>query len=165
MRASKNDDTQIKIADFGLARMAPEKDSLKTLCGSPYYISPEILRRDRYGTKTDMWSVGVVIFILLGGYPPFSNEDREVLYKQIKDGKYTFIDTCWGAVSDQAKEFIKSMLVIDPMQRLCAVEAVRHPWMRVDQAVLRKNSLQSSQRSIENKFVIQKFKDAVKRGE
>ncbi|EED92424.1 predicted protein, partial [Thalassiosira pseudonana CCMP1335] len=128
----KQCDIDLKIADFGFARKAPAEDSLKTVCGSPGYVSPEILKRDPYGLKTDMWSLGVIIFILLGGYPPFQNDDQKLQFENIKKGNYIFVDKYWGTISDDAKSMIDSLLTIDPAKRLSAEDALSHPWMKAD---------------------------------
>ena len=135
-----------------MARKAPNEDSLLTLCGSPYYIAPEILLRQRYGIKADMWSIGVIIFILLGGYPPFASEDRSTQNQMIIGCKYEFLDEYWVSVSAEAKALITSLLVNDPRKRLSAMDALRQPWFRTESYLLRKNSLQSSQRSMESYF-------------
>merc|ERR1712032_530456 len=101
----------IKLADFGFAKKVEGK-SLDTQCGTPGYVAPEILRGKKYGTAVDMWSCGVIVYILLGGYPPF-------------DPQY------WDQVSDDAKDLIKKMLVVDPDKRLTASQALRHPWFMV----------------------------------
>ncbi|KAL3803511.1 hypothetical protein HJC23_014059 [Cyclotella cryptica] len=153
---SKYSDTEIKIADFGMSRKAPAADSLETLCGSPAYVSPEILNRNRYGTQTDMWSLGVILFILIGGYPPFADENRLVQEENIKNCNYRFVDYYWGSVTDQAKALIKSLLVIDPRKRLCARDALNQPWMEADRELLIQCSLHESQASMKihlnNKF-------------
>ena len=163
MLKSKDDDTQIKIADFGMARKAPNEDSLLTLCGSPYYIAPEILLRQRYGVKADIWSIGVIIFILLGGYPPFSSENRATQDKMIVNCKYEFLEDYWGSVSGEAKALISSLLVIDPRKRLSAMDALRQPWFGTDRNLLRKNSLESSQRSMESYFATDRLRSAVEK--
>jgi len=159
---SLDDDTQITIADFGLARKAPDDDSLQTFCGSPMYLSPEIIRRKRYGTQTDMWSLGVIIFILLGGYPPFSDDDRQIQDKLIAKGKYEFYEEYWDEVSGSAQKLIKSLLVIDPKKRLSATDALNHRWFEKQRAALTKKTLKS-QESIAVNFVHGKFKQAVKK--
>ncbi|KAL7475518.1 hypothetical protein ACHAW6_001429 [Cyclotella cf. meneghiniana] len=159
---SKYNDTEIKIADFGMSRKAPAADSLETLCGSPGYVSPEILNRNRYGTKTDMWSLGVILFILIGGYPPFADENHSVQEENIKNCNYRFIDYYWGSVSNQAKVLIKSLLVVDPCKRFCARDALKHPWMEADPELLIQCSLHESQASMKFHFH-NKFKLAVRK--
>lgn len=109
-----------------------------------------------------MWSIGVIIFILLGGYPPFYNECREKQNNQIRNCDYQFDET-WDNVSSQAKTMIKALLVIDTKNRLSAMDALRHPWMRTERAILRRHSLHSSQKSIEAYFVRERFQSAVKK--
>jgi calcium/calmodulin-dependent protein kinase I len=159
----KQCDIDLKIADFGFARKAPAEDSLKTVCGSPGYVSPEILKRDPYGLKTDMWSLGVIIFILLGGYPPFQNDDQKLQFENIKKGNYIFVDKYWGTISDDAKSMIDSLLTIDPAKRLSAEDALSHPWMKADSKRLRRSSLIRSLEGIKEFNSGRRFQNAVKK--
>lgn len=117
----------------------------------------------RYGTKTDIWSLGVIIFILLGGYPPFADEIRELQDDKIKSGEFNFIEEYWSSVSAEARHLIKSLLVVDPRQRFSASDALIHPWFRTERHILRRHSLHNSQKSIEANFQNQKFQRAVKK--
>jgi serine/threonine protein kinase len=127
---SKDDDTDVKISDFGLAKMLDESQLTSTLCGTPMYVAPEILRgrTNPYGPKVDIWAVGVITYILLAGYPPFFDNDLAKLYRQIIDVDYEFDDEYWADISDEATEFIDSLLVPDPEERPTAAEALKHPW-------------------------------------
>lgn len=100
---SKKDDAEIKLADFGFAERVTSMNSLTTQCGTPGYVAPEILKNDKYGKPVDMWSIGVITYILLGGYPPFHDENQRNLFSKIKRGKYEFHAEYWSAVSDEAK--------------------------------------------------------------
>merc|ERR1711920_773668 len=111
---SKEDDRQLKIADFGFAKKAPEPMCLKTQCGTPGYVAPEILFGVPYGTQADMWSLGVITYILLGGYPPFIEENQRDLFRKIKKGQYEFHDEYWSDVSVEAKDLISKLLTVDP---------------------------------------------------
>ena len=91
-----------------------EGKSLDTQCGTPGYVAPEILKGAKYGTEVDMWSCGVIVYILLGGYPPFHDDNHAILYRKIKDADYAFDPQYWDQVSDDAKDLIKKMLVVDP---------------------------------------------------
>jgi len=123
---SKNSDSEIKIADFGFAKQAQNDHSLSTMCGTPGYVAPEILRKEKYGTKADMWSMGVIIFIMLGGYPPFYAETPRQLLRLSKAGKFDFDPEYWGEISDGVKDMISSLLVTSPEKRLSADEALKH---------------------------------------
>jgi serine/threonine-protein kinase Chk2 len=130
---------QVKIADFGLARFIQEKEFMTTLCGTPQYVAPEIVR---YGNKTDnslgyskavdMWSLGVMLYIMLSGCPPFDEENNPSmnLYEQIENACYSFPLECWGDVSTGAINLIKALLQADPQKRLTAIQALRHPWIQ-----------------------------------
>ena len=82
-----------------------------------------------YGTKTDLWSIGVMSYILLCGYPPFVGENSKDLFRVIKRGKYAFSERYWEAITSEAKQFISSLLVSDPKERFDTSQALRHPWM------------------------------------
>jgi serine/threonine protein kinase len=107
--------------------------------------------------------IPLALSTIRSGYPPFHHEKSAVQNKYIKECKYTFIDEYWGNVSEEAKAFIKALLVVDPKQRLSAADTLKHPWMRKDQATLKGNSLLTSQLSIQENFVNKKFKSAVKK--
>ena len=94
-----------------------EGKSLDTQCGTPGYVAPEILKGKKYGTAVDMWSCGVIVYILLGGYPPFHDDNHAILYRKIKAADYAFDPQYWDQVSDDAKDLIKKMLVVDPDKR------------------------------------------------
>jgi serine/threonine protein kinase len=110
--------SSLKIADFGLARLLQEESMASTTCGTPGYVAPEVLMQKPYGKACDYWSIGVVAFILLSGTPPFYEEDNYELFEQIKACKYDFDVETWESVSNEAKDFIKAVLVADPNVRL-----------------------------------------------
>mmetsp|Transcript_13575 Transcript_13575/g.20464 ORF Transcript_13575/g.20464 Transcript_13575/m.20464 type:complete len:345 (+) Transcript_13575:68-1102(+) len=128
--AAKGSDTQVKISDFGLAKLLDESYVTSTLCGTPMYVAPEILKgkTNPYGPKVDIWAVGVIAYILLAGYPPFFDNDLAKLYRQIIDVDFEFDDEYWGDISDEATDFIDTLLVADPEDRPTASEALKHPW-------------------------------------
>ncbi|KAF4071730.1 hypothetical protein AMELA_G00276750 [Ameiurus melas] len=97
--------------------------------GTPGYLSPEVLRKDPYGKPVDMWACGVILYILLVGYPPFWDEDQHRLYQQIKAGAYDFPSPEWDTVTPEAKDLINKMLTINPNKRITAAEALKHPWI------------------------------------
>ena len=124
-------DETIKIADFGLARsLAAKGDMMKTACGTPGYVAPEILANKGYDkTAVDMWSVGVILYILLCGFPPFYEEELPALFDQILKGRYDFPSPWWDNISDSAKQLVRAMLTVDPKKRITAEEALHHPWI------------------------------------
>jgi len=124
---SKDSDSQIKIADFGFAKQATDDCSLSTMCGTPGYVAPEILRKEKYGTKADMWSMGVIIFIMLGGYPPFYADSPRKLLRLSKTGVFSFDPEYWENISDGVKDIIRDLLGIYPSKRPSADDALKHP--------------------------------------
>ena len=119
----------VKIADFGLAKMFDEAIMLQTACGSPEYVAPEILMEEKYGKPVDIWSIGVIAYIVLSGYPPFYNPNMGLLFKQILTADYTFEMDCWNTVSPKAKDLVSKLLVVEPEKRLTAKQALQHPWL------------------------------------
>lgn len=127
---SRTNDLNIKIADFGFAKKVTSDYCLTTQCGSPEYVAPEILIGSSYGTKADMWSIGVIIYILLGGYAPFMENNQNALFFKIKRAEYEFHDRYWAGISDEAKELISNLICINPEKRMSASEALESSWMR-----------------------------------
>eukprot|EP00529_Nitzschia_sp_RCC80_P001609 CAMPEP_0113509476 /NCGR_PEP_ID=MMETSP0014_2-20120614/37601_1 /TAXON_ID=2857 /ORGANISM="Nitzschia sp." /LENGTH=372 /DNA_ID=CAMNT_0000405319 /DNA_START=605 /DNA_END=1723 /DNA_ORIENTATION=+ /assembly_acc=CAM_ASM_000159 len=114
---SKSDDSTVKIADFGFAKKVYENNSLTTQCGTPGYVAPEILEGTPYDQRADMWSVGVILYILLGGYPPFIESTQRDLFRKIRRGEYEFHEEYWGTVSSEAKDLISSLLTVKASKR------------------------------------------------
>jgi len=127
--SSKAADAEIKVADFGLAKLLKESDMMATACGTPGYVAPEILQGGPYTDKVDLWSLGVITYILLCGFPPFYDENNAVLFAQIKAGAFDFPSPYWDAVSAEAKDVILKLLVVDPVRRLSADQLLAHPWV------------------------------------
>ncbi|XP_034298241.1 calcium/calmodulin-dependent protein kinase type II subunit delta isoform X9 [Pantherophis guttatus] len=128
--ASKSKGAAVKLADFGLAiEVQGEQQAWFGFAGTPGYLSPEVLRKDPYGKPVDMWACGVILYILLVGYPPFWDEDQHRLYQQIKAGAYDFPSPEWDTVTPEAKDLINKMLTINPAKRINATEALKHPWI------------------------------------
>jgi len=128
------DDAQLKLADFGFAVKCNGLDQ-RAMLGTPGYVAPEILNNQNYGTPVDMWSCGVIIFVILGGYPPFpqpTGNNNEDLYKKICDGDFEFDPQWWGGVSDEAKALIQGCLTVDVSKRLTAKQALEHPWFKAE---------------------------------
>ncbi|ABP00752.1 predicted protein, partial [Ostreococcus lucimarinus CCE9901] len=126
----------VKLIDFGLARFKPEGQTMRTVCGSPLYIAPEILELETskdenefYSPACDMWSVGVILFALLSGYSPFDHEDESVLYQNIRDGIYHLEPGVWDFISNPAKSLVAGLLETDANERLSAEQALAHEWI------------------------------------
>jgi calcium/calmodulin-dependent protein kinase I len=126
-----NDDAIVKIADFGFAKRSCGVGSslLETHCGTPVFMAPEILRNQSYSLAVDMWSIGVITYILLGGYPPFQESNTNRLFKKIVNGRYEFPEQYWGGVSDSAKDLIRGLLQVDPKTRFSVDDVLNHPWV------------------------------------
>ncbi|XP_008169600.1 calcium/calmodulin-dependent protein kinase type II subunit gamma isoform X11 [Chrysemys picta bellii] len=128
--ASKCKSAAVKLADFGLAiEVQGEQQAWFGFAGTPGYLSPEVLRKDPYGKPVDIWACGVILYILLVGYPPFWDEDQHKLYQQIKAGAYDFPSPEWDTVTPEAKNLINQMLTINPAKRITADQALKHPWV------------------------------------
>uniref|UniRef100_A0A8C0DD94 calcium/calmodulin-dependent protein kinase n=1 Tax=Balaenoptera musculus TaxID=9771 RepID=A0A8C0DD94_BALMU len=126
--ASKCKGAAVKLADFGLA-IEVQGEQQAWFAGTPGYLSPEVLRKDPYGKPVDIWACGVILYILLVGYPPFWDEDQHKLYQQIKAGAYDFPSPEWDTVTPEAKNLINQMLTINPAKRITADQALKHPWV------------------------------------
>ena len=125
------DDTSIiKISDFGLARFLASNDFATTACGTPGYVAPEILLGKGYGKEVDYWSIGITLYILLCGFPPFYDEDNTALFEQIKSGSFEYPSPYWDDISDMAKDIISKLLQVDPADRPTAEEILEHPWVK-----------------------------------
>lgn len=126
----------VKIADFGLAKIIGEESFTTTLCGTPSYVAPEILEqsnRRRYTRAVDIWSLGVVLYICLCGFPPFSDElysaqNPYTLSQQIKMGRFDYPSPYWDPVGDLALDLIDRMLTVDVERRITIEECLEHPW-------------------------------------
>jgi len=125
----KSDKYQVKIIDFGLAKQSKELMSMP--CGTPGYVAPEILKRRKYHKEVDVWSLGVITYILLCGFPPFHDDGNNLknLYKQIRAGKYSFPKKYWSNISREAILLIKAMLQVKPRQRATAAKIMNHKWI------------------------------------
>mmetsp|Transcript_129 Transcript_129/g.187 ORF Transcript_129/g.187 Transcript_129/m.187 type:complete len:182 (+) Transcript_129:790-1335(+) len=126
----RTNDLSIKIADFGFAKKVTSDNCLTTQCGSPEYVAPEILLGKPYGTKVDMWSLGVIIYMLLGGYPPFMDNNQNDLFYKIKRAEFQFDDRYWAGISNEAKEIISNLICIHPEKRMSASEVLDSYWIQ-----------------------------------
>ncbi len=128
---SSRPDSPIKIIDFGLARKHYAdrgEPPMRTVVGTPYYIAPDVLRKS-YGKACDLWSVGVIAYILFSGYPPFNGNNNNEVYESVKRGMYWFPQEDWKNVSVGARDFIHRLLQKDPRKRMTVEQALRHPWL------------------------------------
>ena len=131
---NKNGFNTIKIIDFGTARIFNKNKYDKSLTGSVYYISPEVLSKNRsYSEKCDVWSCGIIMYILLTGLPPFNGENDEEIMTKIMNGKFDMNKYPWPIISSQAKDLIKRLLEFDCNKRITAEEALQHPWFESKQ--------------------------------
>ncbi|XP_055858298.1 calcium/calmodulin-dependent protein kinase type II alpha chain isoform X1 [Episyrphus balteatus] len=128
--ASKAKGAAVKLADFGLAiEVQGDHQAWFGFAGTPGYLSPEVLKKEPYGKSVDIWACGVILYILLVGYPPFWDEDQHRLYSQIKAGAYDYPSPEWDTVTPEAKNLINQMLTVNPNKRITAAEALKHPWI------------------------------------
>ncbi|KAM9187310.1 serine/threonine-protein kinase DCLK3 [Dugong dugon] len=127
----RNEDksTTLKLADFGLAKLVVRP--IFTVCGTPTYVAPEILSEKGYGLEVDMWAAGVILYILLCGFPPFRSpeRDQDELFNIIQLGRFEFLAPYWDNISDAAKDLVSRLLVVDPKKRYTAHQVLRHPWI------------------------------------
>ncbi|XP_026532559.1 MAP kinase-activated protein kinase 2 [Notechis scutatus] len=130
---SKRPNAVLKLTDFGFAKETTTHNSLATPCYTPYYVAPEVLGPEKYDKSCDMWSLGVIMYILLCGYPPFySNHGLAIspgMKKRIRMGQYEFPNPEWSEVSEEVKQLIRNLLKTDPTQRMTITEFMNHPWI------------------------------------
>ena len=130
---NQQEESPLKAIDFGLSAFFKPGDIFNDVVGSPYYVAPEVLRK-RYGPEADVWSAGVILYILLCGVPPFWGETEQEIFEAILNSDLDFSSDPWPSISESAKDLVKKMLVRDPSKRLSAFEVLRHPWIQVDGA-------------------------------
>lgn len=129
--ATRDEGSPLKLADFGLSKMLTNDLTMQTVCGTPGYCAPEVLRGERYGPAVDMWAVGVITYIMLCGYEPFySDEGDSHMFRKILKCDYEFQSPWWDEVSLNAKDLVKKLIVLDPEKRLTAKQALQHPWVQ-----------------------------------
>nr|QSI83912.1 calcium-dependent protein kinase 13 [Vitis pseudoreticulata] len=128
---NEEEDSLLKTIDFGLSVFFKPGEKFTDVVGSPYYVAPEVLRK-RYGPEADVWSAGVILYILLSGVPPFWAETEQGIFEQVLHGDLDFSSDPWPSISESAKDLVRRMLVRDPRRRLTAHEVLCHPWVQVD---------------------------------
>jgi calcium-dependent protein kinase len=140
LRETQEADSNIKVIDFGESALMTPGERLSSMLGTAYYIAPEVLTTS-YSEKCDVWSCGVILYILLSGTPPFNGKTDSEIFSKVKQGRFDLTSPLWQEVSTQARDLITKMLVVDPAQRITAQEAVNHPWIR-EQSMSKRDSTQ-----------------------
>eukprot|EP00347_Sterkiella_histriomuscorum_P016684 403352253 len=136
--SDKSEDPEIKLIDFGLSKRfgniqeLDPSEKMHTIVGTPYYVAPEVLRGN-YDFACDIWSLGVILFILLCGYPPFEGDNNKEIFKNVLKQNLEFDPSDWSEISNEAKDLISKMLIKDPTQRISAEGALSHPWFQMSQ--------------------------------
>ena len=133
---------------------------MSTTCGTPGYVAPEILEQKGYGKEVDLWSIGVILYILLCGFPPFYDDNNSLLFMAIKKADYSFPSPYWDKVSKPAIDLIQKLLQVDPSKRLTIDEAMKHPWIsgKDDQS---SENLASAQEQLKKFNAKKKLKNAI----
>ncbi|NWW88823.1 DCLK3 kinase, partial [Rhynochetos jubatus] len=151
--------TTLKLADFGLAKQVTKP--IFTVCGTPTYVAPEILAEKGYGLEVDMWAAGVILYILLCGFPPFRSQERdqEELFQIIQLGHYEFLSPYWDNISAAAKDLITRLLIVDPQKRYTAQQVLQHPWIRTAGKTNSRNLQREVTINIERHFRAQRRKE------
>uniref|UniRef100_A0AAY5K952 Calcium/calmodulin-dependent protein kinase type IV n=1 Tax=Esox lucius TaxID=8010 RepID=A0AAY5K952_ESOLU len=159
--ATSAPDAPLKIADFGLSKIIDDQVTMKTVCGTPGYCAPEILRGCAYGPEVDMWSVGVITYILLCGFEPFFDErGDQYMFKRILNCEYEFVSPWWDNVSINAKDLVRKLIVQDPKKRLTTLQALQHPW--VTGKAVNSAHMDTAQKKLQEFNARRKLKAAVK---
>ncbi|XP_075243256.1 calcium/calmodulin-dependent protein kinase type 1-like [Convolutriloba macropyga] len=126
----KTPESPVILSDFGLSAYVTDEHQMRQSCGTPGYVAPEILlKRHPYNEKIDCWSTGVIVYILLCGYPPFYGETDHQIYDMIKSAEYEFDSPSWDCISESAKDFINCLLQLNPLKRYSTQQALQHPWL------------------------------------
>ena len=132
----KSDLSNVKLSDFGFSKVIEKKDGLRTLCGSPGYLAPEVLERyPAYDVACDTFSFGAILFLLLGGYMPFDangSGDHNVIFENTRNGSYHFYPQRWKNISVLAKDLVAKCLTVNPHKRISIKDALNHDWLEAD---------------------------------
>nr|XP_029514457.1 LOW QUALITY PROTEIN: serine/threonine-protein kinase DCLK3-like [Oncorhynchus nerka] len=139
--------SRLKLGDFGLAMVVTEP--IFTVCGTPTYVAPEILSETGYGLPVDLWALGVILYVLLCGFPPFRSRDRDQgeLFQMIREAHLTFLSPYWDDISDGARGLVKALLQVDPTERLTAAQTLMHPWIQTTTDQYRPTQISTDQQS------------------
>ncbi|KAM8753709.1 calcium/calmodulin-dependent protein kinase IGb [Acanthopagrus schlegelii] len=156
---SQEEDSKIMISDFGLSKMI-ENDIMSTACGTPGYVAPEVLAQKPYSKAVDCWSIGVITYILLCGYPPFYEESESRLFSKIMKAQYEFDSPFWDDISESAKDFIRNMMQKNPSMRYTTDLALRHPWI-IGKTARSQDIYYSVSVQIQKNFAKTKWKQAI----
>lgn len=158
---SEDNHSYIKLADFGFAARCHTEKCLTKQCGTPFFVSPEILMRQPYDQQSDMWSVGCIIFLLLSGNLPFMGRSQKELFRKIVSGKYEFKEADWAGVSGDAKDLVQKCLVLNPDERITSSQALRHKWMKASGDRLSRITLQGTSQRLKTFHARQKLRSAM----
>lgn len=157
-----SDGTDVKLTDFGIAHYSEDPSALcKTLCGTPLYVAPEVLLRQPYGPEADLWSLGVIVYIMLVGYPPFDDKDLVQLVKKIKYRPVSFDGPEWTLISEEGKQFLSNLLDKDASNRMTAHQALEHDWLRNNCQAATTNVLSATQTNIKSFVSRNRWKAAI----
>lgn len=131
MFISKHPDADLKCIDFGVsAKFRKGEEEMDNLVGTPQFIAPEVLKK-KYGKECDVWSLGVMLYVLLSGRFPFDGKSRDEIFSLILSGKFGFQHRTWKSISNEAKDLISRFLVLNPAKRITIRQALRHPWFKI----------------------------------
>ncbi|XP_039655647.1 calcium/calmodulin-dependent protein kinase IGb [Perca fluviatilis] len=155
---SQDENSKIMISDFGLSKIV-ESDIMSTACGTPGYVAPEVLAQKPYSKAVDCWSIGVITYILLCGYPPFYEESETRLFSKIMKAQYEFDSPFWDDISESAKDFIRNMMQKNPSMRYSTDLALRHPWI-IGETARSQDIYYSVSVQIQKNFAKSKWKQA-----
>jgi len=144
-------DAELKLTDFGIAHYSEDPEAVcRTMCGTLLYIAPEVLFRQPYGAEADLWSLGVITYIMLVGYPPFHDVDMVQLVKKIKYKPVSFKGPQWSLISEEGKEFLENLLDKDKSNRMTARQALEHKWLVNNCQAASRNVLETAQANIKS---------------
>ncbi|KAG7477639.1 hypothetical protein MATL_G00071820 [Megalops atlanticus] len=156
---SQDENAKIMISDFGLSKME-DHGVMSTACGTPGYVAPEVLAQKPYSKAVDCWSIGVITYILLCGYPPFYEDNETQLFSKIMKAQYEFDSPFWDNISESAKDFIRNMMQKNPSVRYTTEEALRHPWI-IGETARSQDIYHSVSEQIQKNFARSKWKQAI----
>uniref|UniRef100_A0A665TXV6 Calcium/calmodulin-dependent protein kinase IGb n=1 Tax=Echeneis naucrates TaxID=173247 RepID=A0A665TXV6_ECHNA len=156
---SQEENSKIMISDFGLSKMV-DNGIMSTACGTPGYVAPEVLAQKPYSKAVDCWSIGVITYILLCGYPPFYEDSETRLFSKIMKAQYEFDSPFWDDISESAKDFIRNMMQKNPSMRYSTEQALRHPWI-IGKTARSQDIYYSVSVQIQKNFAKSKWKQAI----